>query len=102
MFGVRIIVLSGGRVMFNKIKKAEGGNMKKLEKKVLAEGEVTGHAHTVDVDVFEREDGLRQFEGATKVTHQEHKEIQLPEKIWLTDKVVEYDEFEQQARRVRD
>ena len=56
---------------------------KKLNHLVLAEGEVTGHAHRVRGSEVE----LLEFEGNiflsvksddAKVTHEEHKEIDLP------------------------
>lgn len=76
--------------------------MKKLKEKVLAQGEVTGHAHRVDVDVYEHENGTREFAGQTKVTHEEHGIINLPDNKYLSDKVIEYDHFDEEARKVVD
>lgn len=75
---------------------------KKLVGKVLAEGEVTGHAHRTEVDVYELEGGLREFTGPTSVTHEEHKVIQVPTGDMVSGIVQEYDEFEQAVRNVRD
>jgi hypothetical protein len=79
---------------------------KKLEKPVLADGEVTGHAHVLDssVDVFELDNGLREFSLETPATikHEEHKPIVLPEGDYVSGKVLEYDHFAEEARVVRD
>lgn len=75
---------------------------KKLDDKVLAYGEVTGHAHRVTVDVYEDEKKLRYFEGETIVTHEEHKPISLPNKEWVSGRVLEYDHFAEEARNVAD
>lgn len=69
---------------------------------ILADGELTGHAHRVTVDVMERKDGVREFEGETTVTHEEHKPIKLPYLAWNSAKVNEYDHYAEMAREVRD
>jgi len=69
---------------------------------ILAEGEATGHQHRVTVAVMEREDGVREFNGATTVIHEEHKPITLPARKWNSDKVLEYDYFAEMERQVRD
>jgi hypothetical protein len=75
---------------------------KKLEKRNLAEGEVTGHAHKVGVDVYETQDGLREFEGATTITHEEHDVVEISEDEWVSGRVNEFDHLEQRTRRVAD
>ena len=48
---------------------------------VLAYGEVTGHAHRMDIgDLFETKDGklYLRLKEAGKLTHEEHKKIDLP------------------------
>jgi hypothetical protein len=82
-------------------------NMKKLNRSVLAEGEATGHSHVLDsdVDVYECEDGTRQFKliKPTKLLHEEHKPIKLPDSIvFKSDIVREFDPFEEEIRRVVD
>lgn len=81
--------------------------MKKLNKPVLAEGEATGHAHRLNdnVDVFECEDGTRQFElnKPTELLHEEHNPIKLPNSIVFNSGIVqEYDPFEEEVRKVQD
>lgn len=74
---------------------------------VLAEGEVTGHAHVVmgeGVEVWEAEDGTLYVsapQGGT-VTHEEHKPIQLDPGNYHVGIVREYDHFKEEARRVAD
>lgn len=79
---------------------------KKLDRRVLAEGEATGHAHRVTVDVYEEDDGLRSFAGPTTVTHEEHTPIDVPalpkDEDYLSGRAVEYDHFAEEARRVTD
>ena len=79
---------------------------KKLADRVLAEGEATGHAHRVKVDVYEEEDGLRSFAGPTEISHEEHRDIAisaLPDsEDYLSGRAQEYDHFAEEARQVRD
>lgn len=76
--------------------------LKKLDKQELASGEATGHAHRVQVQVMEREDGVRVFSGATEVTHEEHGVITLPQRRWNSDVVNEYDYLADMVRKVVD
>ena len=75
--------------------------MKKLDKQILADGESTGHAHRVNVDVFE-EGNERYFEGPTIVTHEEHRLIPLEKKAWVSGIKQEYDHFAEEAKQVQD
>lgn len=53
---------------------------KKLARKELAYGEVTGHAHRIDLgDIFETKDGklFIKVEKLAKVSHEEHKTVTL-------------------------
>lgn len=80
--------------------------MKKLSRAVLAEGETTGHAHRLpsNVAVYESEAGEREFSTPVEVplTHEEHGEITIPPGEYVSDKVLEYDHFSEQARKVVD
>lgn len=69
---------------------------------ILANGELTGHTHRVTVQVMERDDGVREFEGATDVIHEEHKVITLPARKWNSAPVVERDFLTDMERQVRD
>lgn len=58
---------------------------KKLNRKFLFEGEVTGHAHRIDVgEIFETKNGelYLKVDELTKVTHEEHKTVMLPKGIY--------------------
>jgi len=81
--------------------------MKKLEKPILADGEVTGHAHRLGAgDVFEQENGVKVFDLAqgTDLMHEEHGVIHLPPGEYLSDQVREVDHFaeDEEERRARD
>lgn len=80
--------------MRNKRTKIKGG--------ILADGELTRHAHRVTVDVFEGLNGIREFEGPTTVTHEEHKPIELTNQKLASAQVREFDYLTQMARPVRD
>ena len=82
---------------------------RRVETRVLATGEVTGHAHRLtddsDVEVYEH-DGtlyLRVGPGHAKLTHEEHG-LGVIEEIGeaRVDRVREYDHFAEEARDVRD
>jgi hypothetical protein len=79
---------------------------KKLTKPVLAEGEVTGHAHVLEgnVDVFETDDGLREFNlsKSTKLNHQEHGAHVIEAGKYISGRVMEYDHAAEEAKRVQD
>ena len=68
---------------------------------VLAEGEVTGHAHVLEADVEVR-DGAFEIKNETQVVHEEHGTIKLPAGEWEYGQVLEYDYFAEEAREVRD
>jgi len=75
---------------------------KKIKGRILAEGELTGHAHRITLDVFEGPDNTREFEGAATITHEEHKPITVPDREWSTAQVREFDYLEMMAKQVRD
>lgn len=81
-------------------------NMKKRKDKLLATGEVTGHAHRAKgngVAVYGEgtERLLEAPEGAT-VTHEEHGPQKLAPGEYDVSRVREYDPFEQAIRTVAD
>jgi hypothetical protein len=72
--------------------------------RVLAEGEVTGHAHRLTrSDVYERGD-TREFDAPVgdTLTHEEHGPITLPPGSWASGRVVEYDHLREESRAVED
>jgi len=73
----------------------------------LAEGEATGHHHTITSGVAELyTSGEMMFlvvkSATAKLTHQEHGEIEIPLGKYKIEKVREYDHFLEEARRVVD
>ena len=74
---------------------------RKLDKPILAEGEVTGHCHRLSdkVDVFQTKDDTKEFdlENPTDLVHEEHGTITLSPGQFESDQVLEYDPFEQEA-----
>ena len=76
--------------------------------RVLAHGEVTGHAHRLT----EASDGLlveiggqlylAVGPGGAEIVHEEHKPITLPLGDYKIGRVQEYDHFAEEARTVRD
>lgn len=77
-------------------------NRKKIEGQILASGEHTNHHHRATVDVFEGLNGTREFDGATTITHEEHRAIEIPEGKWASAQVREFDYLSKISRTVRD
>ena len=74
---------------------------------VLAEGEVTGHAHVIDrvADIeFTEKDGMFYIKNKKPVVvrHEEHKPVTIPAGLWKVRGVREYDHFAEESRRVID
>ena len=75
---------------------------------VLAEGEVTGHCHTIaDLDTCGSfKDSLGNIwldvKSAVKVKHQEHKHVKLPKGKYRIGIVREVDPFAQEINKVKD
>jgi len=89
------------------IKKADGVKGKKLGHLTLAEGEATGHHHTVTkgaAELYEEEGTLylKVMSDEIELTHQEHEMITIPKGEYEIGIVREYDHFEEEARKVLD
>lgn len=74
---------------------------------VLAEGEVTGHAHrcTETATVMEYNDGTKTLnvtKKGTTITHEEHKHINIPEGEYSVHIQREEDPDTREARQVAD
>ena len=77
---------------------------------VLAEGEKTGHHHTITkeknstVDVYEGQNGemIISVNGKAILTHPEHKTLTFPTGIWEVRREQEYDWFSLEKRQVLD
>jgi len=78
----------------------------KTERIVIAEGEVTGHAHVVTtpgVDCYV-EDAMMYIKSLIpwEVRHEEHAPIEIPPGIYKIGRVREYDHIAEMERVVRD
>jgi hypothetical protein len=74
---------------------------------VLAEGEATGHHHTLEAQETTQLYTLDEIlylvvEAEASLTHQEHDTIQVPPGIYEIGRVREYDYMANEARTVRD
>lgn len=75
---------------------------------VLAEGEVTGHAHVVTnkaAMLFDSNNVMFMAVTGTKpvtVKHEEHHKVTVPPGKYRVSKVKEYDHFAEEARAVQD
>jgi hypothetical protein len=77
----------------------------KNDRFIIAEGEVSGHAHAIldDVELFEKNGRL--FIHANRpfaIVHEEHKDVMIPNGIWVVEKVREYDHFAEVTKKVVD
>lgn len=77
------------------IVKVDAVNGKKLAHKILAEGEVTGHAHRIsegEAELYEDNGVLYlHVESETAMlTHEEHKELELPKGDYMIQGQREY------------
>ena len=91
------------------LKEKKGLEFKKMKNNVVvAEGETTGHFHTVkvkdraDVEIAQDANGyyFKVNSGEAVITHPEHKEITFGQGLWYVGRQFEYDELEE--RRVLD
>lgn len=74
---------------------------------VLAEGEATGHAHTIeetdDAELYREGDRLlAMIHKTATVTHQEHGPVTLEPGIWEIGRVREWDYLSKMERRILD
>lgn len=74
---------------------------------VVAQGELTGHAHIAegDISLYERDDifYLAVGPGGGILVHEEHLPVTLPShSLWEVDRVREYDHFAEEAWRIKD
>jgi len=95
-----------GDVLIKKIDELPEGELEKEKRIILAEGEVTGHCHTLFGDLLLLKKGDKVYvkiDGdPAEVIHQEHAPLTIAPGIYEIDKVKEYDHFKEEARRVRD
>lgn len=100
-----------GDVTVTRMKSLPDG-LKKIKPKngrhVLAEGEVSGHAHAIcdmeNCDVFVAEDGTLYLsvKAPVELTHEEHKAQTIQPGTYKVGRVREADPFSDAVRQVRD
>lgn len=96
--------LQHGDVIIKKTNQIKG---KKLNHLTLAEGEATGHHHTItegDAELYEHEGTLflRVNSEEATLTHQEHNPITIPQGDYEIGIVQEYDHLSEKVRNVAD
>lgn len=94
-----------GDVLIKKVDYTVKG--KKLNHLTLAEGEKTGHNHSIveglgQLIMMDKIMHLQVFSETALLKHQEHNEIRIPKGDYKIDIVREYDPFEDEMRRVQD
>lgn len=85
------MIIRHGDVLIQKVEKLP--EAKKLDRKFLFEGEMTGHAHRIDVgELFEDKNGelYLKVDELTKVTHEEHKTVTLDPGIYRVTQKRQY------------
>ena len=80
---------------------------KKLNHRILAKGEATGHAHRVsegDVTLYQQKGilFLRVNSNVATVVHEEHLPLVIPQGDYKISRVREYDHFAEEVREVTD
>jgi hypothetical protein len=92
--------------MAGKKQKAKPKDRKKLDHRILAHGEATGHKHeALEGTLYADDDGnlfLVADPETTTVRHEEHKPVKVPAVNNEVGRVQEYDHFAEEARSVQD
>ena len=95
-----------GDIIFKSVEKVCGKKSKKTNRGyVVAEGEATGHYHTIndEIDLLISDAGMFvSSKESFTVTHEEHKPITIPAGNYEIGRVQEYDHFAEEARDVID
>ena len=98
-----------GDISLHPHKKVVGKEIKHKGSFVLAEGEVTGHNHTIitkegTLDIFKDSFGgiTLIIDGKAILTHPEHKTIEIPTGTYKMKNEREYDHFAHTVRKVLD
>lgn len=101
-------ILRHGDLLIKEITKLPE-DLKEIKTNIVAEGEFTGHNHTVitednSIAVYSSFDGKKYLNCIkdAKISHQEHKTLEIPCGIYEVIIEQEFDPFEQKIRQVRD
>ena len=95
-----------GDLCIKSIEKLPEG-LKKLNHNILAQGEVTGHAHTLlgeGFQLYEDDKSTIYFSAAmpVEISHQEHKVKPLEKGFYIVEREVEYCPFEEAIKQTKD
>jgi len=92
-----------GDVILVKIGKLPKG-CKKLNHRILAEGETTGHKHEVERGILYEKNGQLYLVEETKdiIKHEEHGVGQIDKEVYRIDFPQEWDYLEEERKRVMD
>ena len=95
-----------GDLWFKYIEKLPEG-LKELKTNIVAQGEVTGHAHTLigdDFKIYEDNKGVMylSISAPTKITHQEHGVKEFAPGFIVVEHEREFDPFSEEIKRVQD
>jgi len=95
-----------GDVILISVETVKGKKKEKTERGyVIAEGESTGHCHTVEdeIELLVSDAGMyvSSVEPFT-IKHEEHKPITVPSGKYEVRRVREYDHFAEEAKKVQD
>ena len=99
--------LRHGDVKIERIGRFPSGKRLLVEERVVARGEVTGHAHRIavgDAEVFQIEDGLylRVGQGGIGIEHEEHGRLEIPPGNYRIGVDREFDYLREMERQVVD
>lgn len=102
--------LRHGDILLRPVSKAAGELIHEGMEYVVAEGEATGHRHTLStqtkngIRVFQDAEGNRYLDvtGQARIRHQEHKELEVEPGHYQVVIEREFDYFSQEIRRVAD
>jgi hypothetical protein len=97
-----------GDVVIESISEIPKKGLKKLNHRILAEGEVIGHKHEVvekelsNLYADEKGNLFLKANGELTITHTEHNPITIPAGTYRIRRVQEYDHFSEEAKNVQD
>ena len=85
-------------------------NLKQLKSLTIAEGEATGHHHTIVCDkpnmvlVYQDDNGIKYIQALEdcQITHQEHKTIEIKKGMYITTIEKEFNPFDEEINKVKD
>ena len=105
------MLLQQGDVLLESVNVSVGGHHRIVPTKrglVLAEGEVTGHAHCIsdtqhaELVIVDGKTVLNVTDEPVVIHHEEHGAVEVPPGVYTVRKVREYDHMAEEAREVQD